>query len=385
MPKKIPPLTEKKIKSAKPKDRAYKLFDGEGLYLYILPTGTKSWRMKYTSPVDKKEKTITFGKYPFISLKEARAKRFEVKALLEQKIEPSLKEEILSFEEVSSLYLRTKNISTGHLNNQLRLLRLHIYPKLATKSIDKISTQDILNTLDTIPRLNSASRAFGLLNSIFKFAMAKGYINQNPLNSIDKKSLIPTSKTKHYPTITKKDEIKKLLKDILSYKTEVVKDAIVFSLLTASRPYNIRFASWSEIEDNSWIIPPEKMKTKIKHIVPLSDWALEILEKAKSYKRGDLIFPSPKYPDRALSINTLNLALKKLGYKDRVVVHGFRAMFSTIAHENIHLHKAHSLAIERQLAHIEKNRVKASYNYAEYLKERQKLMQWWSDWLRDLL
>ena len=216
MARKILPLTEKKIKSAKPKDKAYKLFDGEGLYLYILPTGTKSWRMKYISPSTKKEKTLTFEKYPFISLKEARAKRFEVKVLLERKKEPSFKKRSLTFEEISSLYLRNREISSGHLNNQLRILRLHIYPKLAKKIIDKITIEDILNTIQTIPRLNSASRAFTLLNSIFKFALSNGFIEQNLLSSIDKKSLIPTPKTTHYPTLTKKEDIKKLLKDISS-------------------------------------------------------------------------------------------------------------------------------------------------------------------------
>lgn len=402
MPRRTTPLTDTQIKKAKPKEKAYKLFDGGGLFLWVSTSGSKIWRLKYKSPVRGKETIIVCGSYPEISLKQAREWREKMRSLIKQGIDPVIKQneekerkekenqqKAETFSVVAEEFFQHKtNISENHRKRQRRRLELDILPYVGSKPIVEIERKEIIECIKRIEArgaIETAHRVFSLCNEIFGYAAANEKIPFNILRDIDKSNVFKTPKEKNYPTITNPLEIKYLLQAIDDYRGDpITRYALKFAPYVAMRPGNIRLAEWEEfdLDKKQWIIPAEKMKMKEKHIVPLSKQVLAIIEELRPLT-GDspYLFHSPIYKKRPMSDNTLNTALKRLGYKGRMVAHGFRAMFSTIAHEHISEHGFHSDVIERQLAHGERNAVKAAYNHAEYLNERRELMQWWADWL----
>jgi integrase len=405
------PLSDTQIKKAKPKEKGYKLFDGEGLFLWISTTGGKLWRLKYISPVSAKEKTFSFGKYPTISLAEARIERTRLKQLIKNGIDPSDEkqqtkkeqeaEEIKimdTFSKVAEEYLLHKtDISDSHRETQRSRLKNHIYPTLEHTPISEISRSDIIDLIKVIESngtLEISDRVFSLCNAVFKYAAANEKIPYNLLQDIDKKSVFKQREVKHFPVILNEEEIKKLLEKMDNYGGEI-STAYALKLLPhfATRPGNLRWAEWKEIDFKKaqWVIPGEKMKIEVKykgtdelqpHIVPLSTQAIKILKELKRFTgTTPYLFPSTLSTVKVISENTLAHALNRLGYKDRMKPHSFRAMFSTILHNKIGEHDFHSEIIERQLAHQESNKVKAAYNHAEYLPQRKEMMQWWSNYL----
>ena len=402
MATRIPPLTDMQVKRAKPKEKAYKLFDGGGLFLWVSSTGAKSWRLKYRSPETGKEKTITLGLYPDFSLGQAREWRQAMRSLIKRGIDPALQRKEqerqaeeerrrlgMTFDAVAEEFFDHKTrISEGHKARQRRRLEMYVSPWVGAKPIDTIERKDIVECIKRIEErgtLETAHRVFGLCVEIFSYAAAHELIPYNILRDIDKANLFKKPDERNYPTITDPEEIGHLLRDIWAYNANLItRMALRLAIYTASRPGNIRLAEWSEIdlEAKEWIIPAEKMKMKRKHIVPLSRQALAVIEEIRPLTgNSPYLFPSPAYRSRPMSNTTLNMALKRMGYKDRIVAHGFRAMFSTIAHERLKEHGYHPIVIEKALAHEERNAVKAAYNHAEYLEERRGLLQWWADWL----
>lgn len=408
------PLTDTQIRKSKPKDKGYKLFDGDGLFLWINTSGGKLWRLKYISPDSKKEKTYSIGKYPDITLAVARSERERLRQLVKSGIDPSAekqenkkvhieieKKKSDTFGKISEDFLKHKTkIKEEYRDMQRRRLERHIFPSLKNVPIEDISRADIIELIKLIEAngtLEMANRVFSLCNEIFRFASANEKIPYNILQDIDKKSVFKQNEEKHYPVILDEKEIKILLEVIDDYQGEIVtRYALRLLPYLASRPGNVIDAEWKEIdfENAQWVIPGEKMKIKVKfkgtdklqsHIVPLSRQAIKVIKELKKFS-GDsqYLFPSPLSKKRPMSNNTLSSAMKRLGYKDKMNPHSFRAMFSTILHSKIEEHGFHSDIIERQLAHKERNRVKAAYNHAEYLSQRKKLMQWWADYLEEV-
>ena len=215
---------------------------------------------------------------------------------------------------------------------------------------------------------------------MFRFAIAAGWAETDPTYAL--MGALSPKKTIHYPTFTDPNDIAALMRAIHAYPYELMRCALLFSVYTAARPGEIRRAEWSEIKGDVWDIPAEKMKMKRRHIIPLSRQVLEVLDELRPLTgNGKFLFPSPRNNGSCMSENGTRIALRIMGFtKEQIVPHGFRAMFSTIAYEN----GWNGDVIERQLAHSERNTVKAAYNQAEYLAERRKLMQWWADWLEEV-
>lgn len=235
-----------------------------------------------------------------------------------------------------------------------------------------------------------ADRVLNMLNNIWRYAVTMQIVEHNIIADIEKSMVIQAQERKHFPTITNPKDIGTLLHTIDNYKGDInTKLALMISPYIFLRSSNIRMLEWKEIdfEKREIKIPAHKMKMKAPHIVPLTDRTIEILQQAYTISGhcSVYVFPSSISNIKIMSENTLNYALRRLGYgKDEIVYHGFRAMASTLLHEKISEHGIHSDAIERQLAHAERSGVKAAYNHAEYLKERKSLMQWWSDYLDEL-
>jgi len=396
------PLTAKEIQSAKPREKEYKLFDGGGLYLAVTPKGGKWWRLKYR--FDNKEKRLALGVYPDLSLQEARKLREAYKAQIAEGINPNdkkkQKKEAEAIEELESLNTFEKlarerltlvkdEISEAHYNRTLNALINDCFPIIGKMPINEVEAKHILEILHIMVDRNikeSARKLFFAISKTFKWAVANGKARRNPASDILLEEVIGKKSTKHYPTITDDMGIRGLLLAIDSYTGEhTTKRALQMLAHVFVRPYNIRHAEWSEIDfkNKQWRISSEKMKTSEDLIVPLTDTVIEILQDVRRYTgEGQYVFHSPRGKTSPMSENTLLGAIRRLGYtKEEFVPHGFRAMFSTIAHEKSNF--KHEI-IETQLAHSVGNAVSQAYNRAKYLDERIELMQWWSNYLNKL-
>lgn len=414
MARRTVPLSDTQIKKAKSKEKGYKLFDGDGLFLWISTTGGKLWRLKYISPVSAKEKTFSIGKYPDVTLAKARVERDHLRQLIANGIDPSEEKQqnkkehiekkikkLDTFGKLAEDFLKHKTkISDDYREMQFRRLDRHIFPTLKNTPISEINRKDIIDLIKVIESngtLEMSNRVFSLCNEIFRYASANEKIPYNILQDIDKKSVFIQKEEKHFPVILDEKEIKILLKALDNYKGDISSNyALKLLPHLAARPGNIRVAEWKEIdfEKAQWVIPGEKMKIKAKykgtdelqpHIIPLSKQVMIIIKELQKYTYDSpYLFPSVLSRDRAMSDNTLSTAMKRLGYQGKMNPHSFRAMFSTKLHGKIEEHGFHSDVIERQLAHKEKNKVKAAYNHAEYLSQRKEMMQWWSNYLEKI-
>ena len=402
----VKPLSDKDIKFAEIRQKDYKLTDGQGLYVVIKVDGTKYFRFDFT--YGGKRKSTSFGVYPKVSLKEAREKRDEARELLSKNINPISAKKIkrasesLTLEMVINewLELRAKSSSVATVIQNRRMLN-NITNWLGNVSIKDIKRIDIINILEKIQNkgvIETAHRLLSLMNKIYMFAVTKEYVEHNIIADVDKKSvLVPSNKNVHHPAITSSDEIKDLLKDINNIG-EKFKSHISIIFIFKIIPYvfvrseNIRLMRWQELDlqKGIWEIPQEKMKTNIDFVCPLPRQAIDIIKQIEPYSkhRSEFVFPSPNKTDRGIAGATLSDTLNRLGYQNIHTFHGFRSMFSTIAYESYKEHGFHSDIIEACLAHKEKNRVKAAYNREskmKYFEEKKELMQWWADWLDNLV
>lgn len=383
------PLSDTSVRNAKPESKPRKLSDGGGMFLLVTPSGGKWWRFKYR--FKGKEKLLSLGVYPDVSLKEARERRDEARKLLANGIDPSemrkaeKNSQADSFEEVArEWYDKFKpSWSDSHALRILRRLEQNIFPWLGSRPIKTISAPDLLAVIRRIEArgaVETAHRALQNCGQIFRYAVACGRAERDP--SGDLRGALPPSEEKHHASLTDPKAVAALLRDLDAYEGSfVTRCALRLAPLVFVRPGELRHAEWSEIDlDHAeWRIPAEKMKARTMHIVPLSKQAVEILRELHALTgQGKYLFPSVRTGARPMSENTVNAALRRLGYsKDEMTGHGFRSMASTILNEQ----GWNRDAIERQLAHAERNSVRAAYNYAEFLPERRKMMQSWSDYL----
>jgi len=399
------PLTNTEIKSAKPKEKDYKLFDGGGLFLLVASTGGKRWRLKYR--FNNKEKTVALGIYPNISLRDARNLREKYKSLIAKGIDPNEKKKqkkeennikevkkANTFYKVSQEWLDNykSEVSENYHNKLGKALENYIYPFIKKKSIEDITRLNIIEILQDLKNrgiMETANRVYMLLNKIYKYAVTLEYVPHNIIIDIEQKSIIGKTEKKHYPTFTKEKDIKGLLLAIDEYSGDyTTKMALKIMPYVFVRSYNIRHMEWNEIdfEKKEWIIPANKMKTKIEFILPLPDQVIELLNEIKQFS-GDCkyVFPSLRDKNRPMSDNTLISALRRMGYsKEEFVPHSFRSMFSTIAYENANYEAGHKFTgevVEALLAHKEKNKIKDAYNRASYKESMRGLIEWYANYL----
>ena len=399
------PLTATEIKSTKPKDKKYKLFDGRGLSLHILPNGSKLWRLKYR--LHGKEKEYAIGTYPSISLSKAREKREELKNLIADGIDPNeqKKQNVKiakdveakkenTFKKISELWLKSyeQEVSENYHKKLERALVMHVYPSIKDIPMEEITRKDIIALLELIKNKGfqeTARRTAMLLNKIYKYAVTYEYTPHNIIADIELKTVIGSRNTKHYPTFTKAADIKGLLHNIDEYTGDYsTKIALKVLPYVFVRSFNIRHMEWEEIdfEAQEWIIPADKMKTKTEFMLPLPHQVITILREAQKQALSTrYVFPSSIYTNKPLSENTLTSALRRMGYsKEEFVPHGFRAMFSTIAYEYANKEDGHGYTgevIEACLAHKEQNKVKEAYNRSNYTEAMRGLIVWYADYL----
>jgi integrase len=370
-------ITNKKIDGSKPQAKPYKLTDGHGLYIEILPSGTKSWRFNYVK--NGKQQTKTFGRYPDIGVADARLLLNAFKIELTQVTVKTLP----TFDEMKrKWYLHKlpelKNIK--HKQQVVYRIDTFVSPTIGNMPIDTIKRAHLVGIVKTVQEggiIETAHRVGTHLRQMFDWLVDEGEIESHSATGLSR--VLQTPKKKHMNCV-EIDEMATLMKAINSYDEPVTRYGLIFASLVFVRSSELRYMRWSEIKDKRfWVIPEERMKMNLSHVVPLSDFALSILKEIEVFN-GDyeFVFQSPLRKGKPISENTMLYALYRLGYRGKMTVHGFRALASTILNERSSF--AHDV-IERQLAHKETNLVRAAYNRAEYLEERIKLMSWWSDWV----
>ena len=390
------PLTDTAIKNAKAQDSQYKLFDGGGLFLLVAPSGGKWWRLKYR--FGGKEKLLSLGTYPLVSLKDARGRRDEAKKLLEGGVDPGLhrqavKASILSaqgntFEVVAREWFakHSPSLVESHRKKILSRLERQLFPFIGAYPIDQLEAPHILAAVSHAEKrgaVETAHRLVQLCGQVFRYAIVTGRAKHDI--SADLRGALQSVTVQHRAAITEPKQIGALLRAIDGYQGYFpVTCALRLAPHVFLRPGELRQGEWAEInfEAEEWRIPPEKMKMRQTHIVPLSPQALAVLEELRPITgRGRYLFPSIRSADRPITDEALLAALRGMGFtKEEMSVHGFRGMASTLLNE-----KGYNRDwIERQLAHGERNGVRAAYNYAEYLPERRRMMCEWAEYLDEL-
>jgi len=379
-------LTNTAIKNAKPKENPYKITDGKGIHLLIKKNGGKYFRLSYR--MHGKQKTLALGVYPDVSLAQAREKRDIARKKIAEGIDPMAERKIESnlFKDVALKWFESKKTSIAEKTHEKKLRRfeLHVFSVIGHLSIADVKSPDVLKVVKPLIeklQLDSAHRIRAEISEIFAFAIVHGIVEYDPAQAVAKQ--IPAHKTTHRAAITEPKEVAKLLRDIYSYQgTFVVQHALRLSPLIFQRPGEIRQMLWEDVhlESKEWRYLVTK--TKVQHIVPLSNQVIEILEDLKQVtNRSIYVFPSSRNDGRPMSDNTIRMALRTLGYSnDDMSPHGFRTTASTLLNEQ----GWSPDAIERQLSHMPRDQVRAAYNRAQYLDERRKLMQSWPDYLFSL-
>ena len=385
------PLTDTAIRGVKPVDKPQKLFDGNGLFLFVAPSGAKSWRVKYR--FQGREKLLTLGTYPQLSLKEAREACNDAKKRLSGGIDPSMKKKVkarsaqTTFEFVArEWHENQKPIWTeGYAKDVLERIEKNIFPSLGTRPIGEITPPELLAVLRRIElrgAVDQAHRVRSICSLVFRYAIATGRAERD--TAADLRGALKTRVVTPRAAITDPDEIKNLLRNIDDFTgTFVVKCGLQMLALTFLRPSEVRLGEWAEInfEEKLWRIPAKRMKMRLDHMIPLSTQALELLQQLHELTgEGRLMFPGLRH-GKAISDATFIAALRRMGYeKDEMCAHGFRSMASTLLNE-----QGYSAdVIEKQLAHNPRDKIRGVYNRAEYLPERRKMMQEWADYLMEL-
>ena len=389
------PLTDSAVRNAKKREKPAKLSDERGLYLLVNAVG-KYWRFDYRFAG--KRKTLALGVYPDVSLATARERRDEARRQLARDIDPSMARRIHrtaiveraanSFEAVAREWHQRykRNWAESTAAGILRRLELDVFPWIGGRPIAEITPPELLAVLRRIESrgaLETAHRVHQNSSQIFRYAVATGRAERDP--AADLRGALPPVRAKHHAAITDPKGVGPLLRAISGYGGSfVAKCALRLAPLVFVRPGELRQAEWAECDLDSaeWRIPAERMKMRTPHIVPLSTQAVAILREIHAVTgRGRYVFPGARSNARPMSENTVNAALRRLNYgSEQMTGHGFRSMASTLLNEA----GWHRDAIERQLAHAERDEVRAAYNYAEHLPERRRMMQAWSDYLSSL-
>ena len=384
------PLTDAQLRNlTEPK----KYFDGSGLYLELTKAGGTYWRMKYRH--GGKEKRLAFGVYPSVSLKQARDLAAKARKVLKDGNDPgelrrtdkakTAHEAINTLEAVASDWMahqaaRWDVETAGRIRASLQA---DIFKTLGARPLASIKPGEIMAAVKKIEARGASDQAGRVLQrvkAVYRWAMIHERIDANPMLDLVPAEILKPREVQHRAAMADK-ELPEFLAKLAAYDGDPhTVQALRLLILTATRPGETRGARWAEFDLVAalWIIPAERMKMRTEHRIPLSLQAVEVLHTMQTLSAGrELVFPSPYYPSKPLSENTFNSALARMGYKNTATAHGFRALFSTVANEC----GWNPDVIERQLAHKEQNEIRAAYHRSTYMKDRERLMQWWGDYL----
>ena len=370
-----------------------KYFDGSGLFIHVKPTGGRYWRFKYR--VAGKEKLLSIGTYPAVGLKDAREAAEAARKTLQSGGDPAAhKQEVKAqkafeaantFEAVASDWLehQSPRWSPETKERIAKSLAADIYPALGARPMVAIKPGEVMRAVQKIEARGAgdqAGRVLQRVKSVYRWAVIHGRVDNNPMIDLVPSEILKPREVQHRAALSDR-ELPEFLAKLDAYNGDpTTANALRFLMLTATRPGEVRGARWVEIDTDQalWTIPAGRMKTRTEHRVPLSRQALKVLETMRSLNGDrDLVFASPTYKSQALSENTLNGALRRMGYPD-ATAHGFRSLFSTLTNEH---DRTLGDVVERALAHKDKNKVRAAYLRSTFLNDRVRLMQWWADHL----
>ena len=392
----IPPmkLTIRQIDTQKPRDKAFKLSDGGGLYLLVNPNGSRYWRLKYRFAG--KEKLLAVGVYPDVTLAQARNRREEAKKLLGEGKDPAQERKLdklsrqieveSSFEAIAREWYKRRfdNWSVSYREEMMRTFEKDVFPFIGHRPIKDIKPLELLDVLSKLEERGATEKARKVrqrCGEVWKYAVITGRAEYNPAPDLAS-ALVPHEK-EHYAFLTK-EELPDFLRILETYSGSIlVKIAMKLTMLTGVRPGELRKAEWSEFdfEKQLWNVPKERMKMKRPHMVPLSSQTIALLNQLRPITSiSGLLFPGRNDPKKPMSDMALTVLVRRIGYAGRVTGHGFRHTMSTILHEQ----GFNSAWIELQLAHVDKNSIRGTYNHAQYLDGRREMMQWYADYLDSL-
>ena len=387
-------LTARQVDTSKPKDKPYKLSDGGGLYLLVNPNGSRYWRLKYR--IAGKEKLLALGVYPDITLAEARQKRADAKKVLaaggdpgqEKQEEKQAKEQAVanSFERLAMEWHSHKSTSwsEGYAEHLLMYLKKDIFPFIGQKAITDISQVEMLNTLRKMEQrgvLDKLKKTRQACRQIFTYAIITGRAEHNPVS--DLAGALKSPKQQHYPHLLV-DQIPDFLRALSEYSgSTITRNATRLLMLNGLRTIELRASEWVDIDFDKgvWNVPAERMKMRRPHLVPISTQVRELLEEIHQLTgRGKYVFPGRNDAGKPMSEASINQVIKRIGYDGKATGHGFRHTMSTILHEQGY----NTAWIETQLAHVDKNSIRGTYNHAQYLDGRREMLQWYADYMAAL-
>ncbi|MGS1117452.1 tyrosine-type recombinase/integrase [Castellaniella sp. UC4442_H9] len=377
-------LNDAQCRSAKPAEKARKVFDGGGLYLFVSPTGAKTWRLAYR--YSKRPKTISFGPYPQVSLAEARAMRDAAKAALRDGLDPMTVKRPTALKSISLAAASDQywdgrhDASAGYVANAKGAIERHLCPLLGKWPMREIGRENLLgalNVMDAAGHHVYVRKTRMWVSQVFEWAIEQGYTESNPVVLINPRKAFGKARVQHFAALEQRDMPEFLARITLEHELNSVLACRLLAL-TWTRTKELRMMKWEQIEDQYWRVPAETMKSAEYHLVPLSRQAKAIIQKMHERSRGsDYVFPADHRLDRPMSENAILYLMYRLGYKGRMTGHGWRSVGSTWANERGY----NPDAIERQLAHAPDDKTRAAYNRAAYLPQRKQMLQDWADWM----
>ncbi|WP_434128664.1 integrase domain-containing protein [Klebsiella quasipneumoniae] len=387
------PLTNNEILKAKPREKDFTLHDGDGLFLLVKTTGKKLWRFRYQRQNSGSRTNLSLGSYPALTLATARQIRDQHLTTLAQGMDPQQQQELASEQrqiELDSIFstvaanwfqIKSRSVTEDYAKDIWRSLDKDVFPTIGSIPVQEIKARTIVEALEPIKArgaLETVRRLVQRVNEIMIYAVNTGLIDANPASGVGMAFEKP--KKQNMPTL-RPEELPRLMRSLVMSNLSVATRCLIeWQLLTLVRPSEASGARWSEIEFEAklWTIPAERMKAKREHIVPLSSQAIDILYIMKPISaHREFIFPSRNNPKHPMNSQTANAALKRIGYGGKLVAHGLRSIASTAMNEAGH----NADVIEAALAHADKNEVRRAYNRSLYLEQREKLMQWWGNFI----
>ena len=391
----VSPLTNTEVKQAKPREKVYLLADGGGLQFRVKPNGSKLWQLRYTNPYTKKPALMGFGSYPAVSLADARKLRGSAKELLAKGLNPKDERDAQNrqtdlannntLKHIAEKWFEVKKtkVSADYAIDVWRSIDLHLFPVLGNIPLHKLTAPkviDVMNPISSRGSLETVRRLCQRINEIMVYALNTGLVSENPLIGINKAFEVP--KKKHMPTL-KPNELPELMQALNVASIKIITRCLIeWQLHTMCRPNESAGARWEEIdvENRLWTIPAERMKMNREQVIPLTKQTMSILEHIRPISaHREFLFPADRNYLKHANESTANVALGRMGFKGRLVAHGMRSLASTALNEQ----GFDSDVIESCLSHINKNEVRNAYNRTDYLKRRQKVMSWWSDFISE--
>ncbi len=390
MPRITKPLTATEVKNAKPKEKEYRLSDGQGLQLRVLPSGSKQWQLNYYRPTNGKRANFNLGRFPDVNLAQARKNSLLAKERIAQGIDPQedQKKKQQDYKEIHEhtfvnvakewFEIKKDSVTSDYASDILRSLELHIFPHLADTPVKNITAPlviELLKPIEAKGSLETVKRLSQRLNEVMNFATNCGLIQANPLTGI--KAAFKKPKKENMAAL-KPAELPELMGAIANASIKrTTRCLLEWQLHTMTRPAEASGAKWCEvdIDEKVWTIPAERMKKRREHRIPLTEQAIELLDVMKPISgHREFIFPSDRDPKKPCNSQTANMALKRMGFAGRLVSHGLRSLASTTLNEQ----GFEADLIEAALAHVDDNQVRSAYNRTDYLERRIPMMCWWS-------